>query len=61
VAVPLDPSSSAEAVATKSFGAAVAHFCRVMALSSGELYSTDSATVRTLTTARATVNSLTMS
>ena len=36
VAVPLVPSSSVTAVATKSLGAAFDHDCRVMALSSGE-------------------------
>ena len=48
--MPLLPSSSDEAVATKSAGAAAAHFCSVMAFSSGELSNAASATVSTATT-----------
>jgi hypothetical protein len=48
-------------VATKSLGAAFAHPCSVIGLSSGEEKMTASSTVSTATTAVAMTNSLTMS
>ena len=59
--MPLVPSSSVAAVATKSFGAAFAHCARVSCLSSGDEKTAARTTVSMLTTTSATTNSLTRS
>ena len=61
VAVPLVPSSSVAAVATKSNGSAWLHRDRVICFSSGEENTSARATVSNATTTKAITNSFTMS